>query len=432
MMHTPDIDHLVGHWVDAWNTRQIDQILSMYSDDAELISAQFLPLRGKTNVKGKDEIRSAIEQILSRSTHMAFSVTETLPTGVPGNYLVVVAVSGGLFKTRLIQRWELASGLIARSETYLGTQEGGILPQAGNSAPPPGGASPPQMSQEVPSQFQIPQPIQRHLPPPGPTAIEYDQRWPLFDDNSPFVERDNRQFRPLLPTTADLLNRRHESMLPAHVVTGKSMLDIGCALAATGKWVLDRGAQAYVGVEPQKDYADIGQELLEVYPGASIVCERGLEFFAGCTEPYDIVGLLGVLHGQYDPLLFIEAACRLAKEYVCIENLGSDADGQAMIPQQKTWMPAAHIPAGSQGFGWTISPSALTTIMAHFGFAPDMVPFYTDPGPGPSTRYALRYKRVGTRGATAGDFANLIEWKYVKLGPILAQSPTAKLDTPHE
>ena len=217
-------------------------------------------------------------------------------------------------------------------------------------------------------------------------------------------------------------------MLPAHVVAGKTMLDIGCALAATGKWVLDRQARAYVGVEPQKDYADIGAELLATYPGASIICERGLEFFASCKQSYDIVGLLGVLHGQYDPLLFIEAACRLATEYVCIENLGNDADGPAMTPRKESWMPAAHMAAGSQGFGWTISPSALATIMEHFGFVPDMAPYYTDPSPSPVTRYAWRFKRVGNRGATAGDFANLIEWNSVKPAPVLANSPTVNVE----
>lgn len=236
----------------------------------------------------------------------------------------------------------------------------------------------------------------------------------LFDEQSPFILRDNRIHRPMLTTTARLLNLRHESMVPQSVVEGRSVLDIGCALAATGKWALDRGALSYVGVEPQKEYVDLATELLAEFPTASIVCERGMEFFAGHDQHYDVVTLIGVLHGQFDVLSFLASACELANEYVCIETQGNDSAGPVMEPMEATWMPIASRRGSSVGFGWKMAPMALHKMMRYLGFVPDMEPVFVDTDAATNFfRYAMRYKRVSGRGKTAGDFFNVMEWSNI-------------------
>jgi hypothetical protein len=254
----------------------------------------------------------------------------------------------------------------------------------------------------------------------------------LFDEQSPFIQRDSRTHRPLLKTTAKLLNLRHETMVPQAIVEGRSVLDIGCALAATGKWVLDRGAQCYVGVEPQKEYVDLATEMLASYPAASIVCERGMEFFSSHDARYDVVTLIGVLHGQFDVLDFLKSACELANDYVCIETQGDDATGPVMEPVDSIWMPIAGRNQSSRGFGWIIAPKALHRIMRYLGFVPDMEPVFVDTNVGYNFfRYAMRYKRVAERGATAGDFVNIINWSDVPPPPMNDSSNNMANDVAH-
>lgn len=230
----------------------------------------------------------------------------------------------------------------------------------------------------------------------------------LFNDESPFIQLDNRRFRPELPTTAELLNIRHEAILPAEIVAGRSVLDIGCALAATGKWVLDREARSYTGVEPQKIYADTATQLLSPYPQAEIVCVRGEEFLAQLSQQYDVVALIGVLHGQYNPLSMLEAACSVAKEYVCIETPGYDGSGAAMIPLRELRMPAAGRNAEFHGFGWRIAPSALSIMMEHLGFLPDTAVTYLQRSRYP--RYSCRFRRGASRTPAAADFVTVVDW----------------------
>ena len=230
----------------------------------------------------------------------------------------------------------------------------------------------------------------------------------LLDDESPFVQLDNRRFRPELPTTGELLNTRHEAALPSEIVAGRSVLDIGCALAATGKWVLDRGATSYTGVEPQKIYADTAAQLLSSYPQAEIMCIRGEEFLTKCNQQYDVVALIGVLHGQYNPLSMLEAACSVAKEYVCVETPGHDGNGPAMMPLRELRMPVAGRNAEFHGFGWRIAPSALSVMMEHLGFLPDTAVTYLQRSRYP--RYSCRFRRGTSRTPAAADFVTTVDW----------------------
>ena len=157
----------------------------------------------------------------------------------------------------------------------------------------------------------------------------------MFDEQSPFLQRDNRRQRPALRLTAELLNRRHGLLLPGPVVAQRSVLDLGCALAATGRWVLDAGASSYVGVELQKEYADTAAELLSRESSAKIVCEDARAFASKSGCQYDVVVMIGLLHGLFDPLDLLQCAARVAREFVCIETQGDDIAGASMTPSRR-------------------------------------------------------------------------------------------------
>ena len=229
---------------------------------------------------------------------------------------------------------------------------------------------------------------------------------PVFDERSPFIRRDNRRFWPVMGTSAELLNRRHSLLLPPEVVAKRSILDLGCALAATGKWALVHGATTYTGVEVQPAYVTTARRLHADDPRAVIVCADAQAYASSSAEGVDIVALIGLLHGLYDPLAVLSEAARLAKDYVCVETFGDPADGAAMTPNPDMRMPVASRRGGSSGFGWHIAPEALRLIMEHLGFSPDMDAAWVGP-----KRYAIRYRRTSSGTATASEFANCIPWQ---------------------
>ena len=97
----------------------------------------------------------------------------------------------------------------------------------------------------------------------------------VFTEDSPFVLADNRRRRPVLPTTAAALNRRHGLLFPERVVAGARVLDLGCCIGATGAWVQAQGAAQYVGVEHQERYVEKARQLLAFWPQAPGPVRRG-------------------------------------------------------------------------------------------------------------------------------------------------------------
>lgn len=101
---------------------------------------------------------------------------------------------------------------------------------------------------------------------------------------------------------------KHEQLLPASLIAGKSILDIGSYISQTGDWCLNNGATKYTGVEVIKDFADKGRELMRKHhPGGNwdIINSSVEDYFNDHTEKYDIIFCWGVLFSQIDPGLFI-------------------------------------------------------------------------------------------------------------------------------
>jgi hypothetical protein len=225
----------------------------------------------------------------------------------------------------------------------------------------------------------------------------------LFTDTSPFVELDNRRFRPMLPTSATSLNEKHSLLLPEHVVKDSSVLDLGSCIGATGYWALRLGAQRYLGVEHQAGYADLSRELLKNFSAAEIATVTAEDYLSKTDEPFDVVCLLGVAHGVFDPLSLIRDAARRAERYLCFDDMGWETDQPVLTVDVATKMPLAGQRAATVGFGWFLSPRAVHQIMGFLGFDLDMAHTFVGP-----RRWVCRYVRV--RGeAQEASFAEQTE-----------------------
>lgn len=136
-----------------------------------------------------------------------------------------------------------------------------------------------------------------------------------FDQYPEFVSLDPRKDRATVTVTSESLTNRCEVMLPPELIKGKSILDVGCALGAMGKWSMENGAYLYGGVEIQEEYKEKAKLLLDQYYNAQIY-----KFLGNTSDSYDIVIAAGVIHGTLDLIGFIQKICSKARDYVIIET----------------------------------------------------------------------------------------------------------------
>lgn len=225
----------------------------------------------------------------------------------------------------------------------------------------------------------------------------------LFTHESPFVELDNRRFRPQLPTSAKSLNDKHSLLLPEHIVKGASVLDLGSCIGATGYWATHYGARRYLGVEHQAGYVDLSRQLLNEFDVAQIEQSTAEDYLVKTDETFDVVCLLGVAHGVFDPLSLIRNSARRAERYLCFDDMGWETEHPVLMVDPMTKMPLAGQHAATVGFGWFLSPRAVHMIMGFLGFELDMPSTFVGP-----RRWVCRYVRV--RGeAQEASFAQQTE-----------------------
>lgn len=214
----------------------------------------------------------------------------------------------------------------------------------------------------------------------------------VFASAPEFIERDNRTRRTYNPVSAEQMEAKHEALLPESLVSGKSILDIGCGIAATGHWVLSRGATAYIGVEPQAEYASTAELLLEKYhPKRSrIYTQSAQEYFSKDNEPADIVCLFGVLHAFTNPLSLLNAIAPHAKQSIVIEELYANHISPNFCGlefAESEGMNLATQDASLIGRGVRISPKGLAFMLAEVGFVAEE-PFKV------GMRYGMRAHRT--------------------------------------
>lgn len=156
----------------------------------------------------------------------------------------------------------------------------------------------------------------------------------MFELQPEFIELDHRQNRPAgaygssdtgklfgYNITTDFMNRRHALMLPPDLVKGKTVLDVGSCLGATGAWCLYHGAAHYTGVEIQQTYIDLSSRLLSKYhaPEKFSIQNQTAESLQFDSK-FDIIVASGVLYSVFDPFALIKSLSGLAREQIIIES----------------------------------------------------------------------------------------------------------------
>jgi Methyltransferase domain len=122
----------------------------------------------------------------------------------------------------------------------------------------------------------------------------------------------------------DFHTLRHSLCLAPEKLKGKRVLDLGSCLGATGAWVLHHGAEKYVGVEIQQDFASLSENNLGKYFDTSkweIITKSFDDFFKSNTEEFDIVIALEVLYTVPSIEVFLKNISELNAELLVIDSL---------------------------------------------------------------------------------------------------------------
>jgi ketosteroid isomerase-like protein len=73
-----DTENLARRWIDAWNGRDLEQVLTLYDNDAEMVSSVIVGLGINTNgrVKGKGRLRAYWSTALQGHPDLKFNLLE--------------------------------------------------------------------------------------------------------------------------------------------------------------------------------------------------------------------------------------------------------------------------------------------------------------------------------------------------------------------
>lgn len=198
-----------------------------------------------------------------------------------------------------------------------------------------------------------------------------------FDQAPEFVDEDNRRFREENPVSNNLMEAKHEALLPPDMVKGKTVLDLGCCLGATGHWCLSHGAAHYTGVEVQDDYVEGARRLLGKYhPGKFTIEQMGIEKWldSAGTRQFDIVCMLGVIYVFTDYYSILKACAKVCRDILVIEGMYPDGwaqnkDFRGVVFFDNQGINLADIKGEAVGRGTRISPKGLQWLMPEFGFS---------------------------------------------------------------
>ena len=73
-MTTDDARTFAARWAQAWNSRDIDQVLAHFHDEVVLTSPTAVAVMGTPTVRGKESLRAYWTTALSRLTSLRFTV----------------------------------------------------------------------------------------------------------------------------------------------------------------------------------------------------------------------------------------------------------------------------------------------------------------------------------------------------------------------
>lgn len=151
----------------------------------------------------------------------------------------------------------------------------------------------------------------------------------VFESMPEFISSDVRVKRPIdvsYRIDAEFMEKRHEAMLPPELIKGKRILDLGCAVGATGAWCLANGASGYRGVEVQEEMAQAAiDNLYRYFPDqAWDICMLPIEKYLTAMsihDHWDIIVMSGVIYGMIDYFGVIKNLSQIATTCIVIESM---------------------------------------------------------------------------------------------------------------
>jgi len=142
----------------------------------------------------------------------------------------------------------------------------------------------------------------------------------LFEIQPEWIGLDDRRLRhDLVPSPGksepslayninpEFMYHRHRVMLPPESIKGKTILDVGSCMGATGAWCLHNGAAHYTGIEKFERYANASEQLFQKYHNTDHydIKKCGIEEFE-TDKKYDIVIVSGLLYAMLDSVGFLK------------------------------------------------------------------------------------------------------------------------------
>jgi Methyltransferase domain len=197
-----------------------------------------------------------------------------------------------------------------------------------------------------------------------------------YDAAPEFIDEDNRRFRGHNPISKEQMAAKHSVLLPESLIKGKTILDLGCCMGATGHWALSHGAAHYTGIELQTEYAEGARRLFDKYhPDKFVIYQTPIEKWLSepHAEQYDIVCILGVIYAFIDYFSILKYSTALARSTYIVEglHLGITKDypnfcGVGFIDEQPINLSNEN--SAMVGRGTRVSPKGMEWIMKEFGF----------------------------------------------------------------
>jgi cyclopropane fatty-acyl-phospholipid synthase-like methyltransferase len=247
----------------------------------------------------------------------------------------------------------------------------------------------------------------------------------IFESAHEFVTLDNRRFRNSNICTAVGLQNKFEVQLPADLIAGKTVLDLGSCLGAAGHWALSNHAKHYTGVELQDYYVDTSQQLLSNLYSLekfSIVQDNIDTFLDNCITnsiTYDYVLAGGILHGFFNTIELLKKISLVSNNTVVIDtiNLRDTKPNSGFIFFKNTSMIRAGVDVQDSynALSANINLSALDMVMSvngyqrnedklvpkhHGGIDPYSDIVQLEDGSFGTWRYIVRYTKTSTKKPT--------------------------------
>ena len=148
----------------------------------------------------------------------------------------------------------------------------------------------------------------------------------IFKLQPEWIEDDDRKHRQVIvpspeksgPSLSYNINpefmyHRHRVMLPPELIKGKTILDVGSCMGATGAWCLANGASHYTGIEQLERYVKPSNKLFKKYYQSNQynIIQTSINKFVS-NKKYDIVVASGMLYAVFDSFCFIKKITELA------------------------------------------------------------------------------------------------------------------------